>query len=56
MHYLTGSGARFVRQKRWKKIPSNFHLLLNKRWHLLLPFLSNEPGRGYFAQYWNLIN
>jgi hypothetical protein len=27
-----------------------FHLLLSKRWHLLPPFLSNEPGTGLVRQ------
>jgi hypothetical protein len=36
--------AGFVRLKRGKKIPSKFHLLFNKRWRCLHPFLPNEPG------------
>jgi hypothetical protein len=29
-----------------KKGGRRFHLLLSKRWHLLPPFMSNEPGTG----------
>jgi hypothetical protein len=29
-----------------KKGGANCHLLLEKRWHLLSHFLSNEPGTG----------
>jgi hypothetical protein len=37
--------AGFVRHKSGKKVP---YLLLSKRWHLLPPFLSNEPGTASF--------
>jgi hypothetical protein len=33
---------RVRRTKRRKKMP----LFLNKRWHLLAPFLTNDPGTG----------
>jgi hypothetical protein len=36
--------AGFVRQKGRKKIPSKFHLLLNKEWNPLPPSMFNEPG------------
>jgi hypothetical protein len=29
-----------------KKGGRRFHLLLHKRWHLLPPFVTNEPGTG----------
>jgi hypothetical protein len=38
------SCAGFVRQKRRKRIPSKFRLLLNKRWNPLPPHaMINEP-------------
>jgi hypothetical protein len=33
-----------------KKEERRFHLLPRKRWHLLPPFLSNEPGTHHMAQ------
>jgi hypothetical protein len=41
----SATSAGFVLQKRGEKIPSKFHLLFNKRWHRLPPFLSNEPSK-----------
>jgi hypothetical protein len=39
--------AGIVRQKKGGKC----QLLLNKRWHLRPPFLSNEPGTGLLSNY-----
>jgi hypothetical protein len=44
--YIDKTSAGFIRQKRRKKIPSKFHLLLNKRWNPLPPSMFNEPGIG----------
>jgi hypothetical protein len=44
--------AGFVRRKSWKKVASYVSSLFNKRWHRLLPFLSNEPGIGPWFSEW----
>jgi hypothetical protein len=36
--------AGLVKQKSGKKVPS--FIKYSKRWHLLPPFLSNEPSTG----------
>jgi hypothetical protein len=55
-------GARIRIRMLWEKTKSQvpglldkkggkrFHLLLSKRWHLLPPFMSNEPGNSDLCQ------
>jgi hypothetical protein len=46
------NSAGFVRQKRRKKVPSKFYLLLNKKLNHLPPSMFNEPGTGFLLGEW----